>query len=127
MIRNDSDKLNLVDVMTNIDLMKVVTYPNTQWVFVKATNITFYVGHLVGVPIGSSIELPQYLSRNKGLLALVKSRKNGRPYEDNKSFFICLPLHNGADIRGVDTPANIYYKTYCSQGTITQFEGVTLD
>ena len=45
--------MKLLDDITSMDLRKVVERPNSQWVFVKATNVTFFVCKIKGSPIGN--------------------------------------------------------------------------
>ena len=127
-VGNLLDLSNLKRKLSSIDLKTHVTYPNSRFVFRKATNVEFYVTHLYNTPIGTSIVLPTYLKNNKGLISLVNSRHTGHPYNDNLCFFRCLALQRGAHVCRLETQTKELFKLYCEKVAITpsEFEGVTL-
>ena len=117
---------NFIESILSIDLKAHVLYPNSKFSFIKSTNITFYVTHQHGVPIGSGRTLPSYIMNNKGLYALVKTR--GIPYQDNLCLFRCLALHNGAKVTALEIPAKRLFEQYCDKVGIDclDFAGVSL-
>ena len=127
LIRNSEDKKSFIDEINNTDLVEKIIRPNSQWTFVKVTNITFYVYRLVGVPIGSPLELPGYLLKNKGLFSLVNNVNTGKRYNDQKCLFRCLAIHQGATLKGLERKSNKLLKVFCHKAGITKFSGVTLD
>ncbi|KAL5252197.1 hypothetical protein ACHWQZ_G015102 [Mnemiopsis leidyi] len=127
-IGNLLDLSNLKRKLLSIDLKTHVAYPNSRFVFRKATNVEFYVTHLYNTPIGTSIALPTHLKNNKGLITLINSRHTGRPFNDNLCFFRCLALHRGAHVCRLETQTKELFKLFCEKVAITpsEFEGITL-
>ncbi len=129
LIREESDMVGLCDVVSQIDLQKHVTYPNTKYTFVKCTNISFYVTKLPGVAIGAPVDLPEHLQNNKGLYSLTKSRNSGRSYDDRLCFFRALALHRGANILTLEAPAKQLLREFCAEASVDvkDFCGISLD
>lgn len=119
---------SILESVAGLDLKSHVVFPNTRFSFIKSTNITFYLTHLHGVPIGSGLNLPGYLMRNKGLYSLVNAKRSGKPYDDNLCLFRCIALHNGATLQAVETPTKQYFQLYCVHIGINSrdFTGVTI-
>ena len=126
LVRNSNDRALALDKLQNLNLVEAVDRPDSQWVFVEVTNVSFYVFQLKGIPIGSYVDLPSYLLKKKGLYSLVKDHR-GRHYADKKCFFRCLALRNGASITSIENRAKKLLKHYCKTASITNFSGVTLD
>ena len=119
---------SLLESIVCLDLKAHVVFPNTRFSFIKSTNVTFYLTHLYGVPIGSSLILPTYLMRNKGLYTLVNAKRSGEKYEDNLCLFRCVALHNGATLQAIERPTKNYFEQYCVHIGINsrEFNGVTI-
>ena len=93
--------------------------PNSDWVSVLVTNVTFFVNRILQHPIGCvGINLPTYVKRNKAVIGLEKDH-HGAVYRDNLCLFRCLALHLGCD-------AVALYAEY-SDEDVNGFTGVTLD
>ena len=118
------------DRILAVDLQARISYPNTKFVYVKTTNVGFYLTKLLGNPIGSQVELPTYLKCNKGLISLVTSAayKAGKSYSDNLCFFRALALFRGFNIRGLENETKRLLKTYCEKAMINpkEFKGIYL-
>ena len=127
-VGNLLDLSNLARKLQSIDFKSHVTFPNSRYVFRKATNVEFYVTHLHNTPIGTSTSLPSYLKNNKGLISLVNSRKTGQPFNDNLCFFRCVALHHGAEVTNLERPTRALFQQYCEKFAITpsEFSGVKL-
>ena len=127
-VGNLLDLSNLTRKLQSIDIKNHVIYPNSRFVFRKATNVEFYVTHLHNIPIGTSTSLPSYLKNNKGLISLVNSRQSGLPFNDTLCFFRCLALHHGANVRKLERPTNELFQRFCSKFVVSpsEFCGVTL-
>ena len=111
----DADYRKLTARIRDVDLQARVTYPNSKFVFVKATNVVFYVTKL-GIPIGAAVDLPEYLKRNRGLISLVRSATNKKKsYTDSKCLFRCLALYNGFAIDRLENETNRLFRVYCEQ------------
>ena len=119
---------NFIESILRIDLKSHVVYPNSKFSFIKSTNVTFYLTHLHGSPIGTGKVLPKFLMGNQGLYTLIKSNNSGKPYKDNLCFFRCLALHNGASLRAVEKPTKELLTRYCNHIGIDKknFSGITL-
>ena len=125
LIRNSSDKASFIRKLESLDLIAVISRPNSQWTIAKVTNVTFFVYKLTGTPIGSPVELPSHLANNKGLISLTK--RKGKAYNDKLCFFRSLSLHMGLPLDGLEGKAKELKNLFCEKGSIKEFEGVTLD
>lgn len=127
-VRNGGDKLSIMGLLDNMALCEKIELPNTKWVCVCVTNITFYVYRLKGLPIGSPVELPDYLKNAAGLITLTSSSR-GKKYNDKKCFFRCLALFKGCKLSNVDSHANRLLKSYCKMAAVDMkdFDGVSID
>ena len=125
----DSDFRNMYKRILNVDLQRRVIYPSTKFIYIKTTNVVFFVTKLVGTPIGAGIHLPDYLKHNKGLVSLLRSPKTNKLYNDNLCFFRCLALFNGFNIKGLERETKRLFKLYCAQASLNlvDFSGVHLD
>ena len=93
--------------------------PNSDWICVSVTNVTFFVNKILQHRIGCvGISLPTYLKRNKAIVTLEKDN-NSKPYLDNLCLFRCLGLHLGRDAMDV-------YAEYTDQPA-REFRGVTIE
>ena len=126
-INSTYDIDTFIESIKNVDLKAHVVFPNSKFSFIKTTNVTLYLTHLVGVPIGTGKILPNFLMKNRGLVALIKPKRGGTPYEDNLCFFRCLALHNGASITNIETPSKELMRLYCNNFGINaqDFQGIT--
>ena len=93
--------------------------PNSDWVCVLVTNVTFFVNRILQHPICCvGINLPTYVKRNKAIIGLEKDH-HGAAYRDNLCLFRYLALHLGRE-------AAALYAEY-SDENVHDFTGVTLD
>ncbi|KAJ8311825.1 hypothetical protein KUTeg_010638 [Tegillarca granosa] len=99
-------KLRRMDILNEL----LHTRPDTKLVPVLLTNVLFYVTS-TKYPVGVG-NLPEYLMTRESIYPLVKNQNTGRPYDDHLCLFRCLALHNGYDIKSVDTPAKQYYQDW---------------
>ena len=129
LIKTEDDFKSIYNNILEVDLQDRVTYPNTKFVYVKTTNVVFFITKIRGTPIGSGLQLPNFLLYNKGLISLVKSRKTGKPYLDNLCFFRALALFRGFDPLNLEREAKRLCKEYCALALVNydEFVGVTLD
>ena len=126
LIRNSVDKASFIKALNEICLINKVLRPNSEWIFVKVTNIEFFIYKMPGIAIGSSVDLPAHLIRNKGLLSLTKD-KRGKTFTDKKCFFRCLALYFETPLNGIERKTNKLLKTYCEKASITNFDGIYLE
>ena len=93
--------------------------PNSDWVCVPVTNVTFVVNSNLQRHIGCvGINLPTYVKRNKAVIGLEKDHHSA-VYRDNMRLFRCLALHLGRE-------AAALYAEYRNED-VRDFTGVTLD
>jgi hypothetical protein len=79
--------------------------PDTKWVVHDLINVAFYVNKLFNHPIGAIVVLPDYILKNKAVVALVGG-SNGF-YTYNLCFFRSLAVHRGApDVKAFDYGTN---------------------
>ena len=90
------------------------------------TNIEYIITELKSVPIGNPDELPAYIKNAKSIHSLTHSYQTGKKYEDNKCFFCCLALHQGANINALETLTNKIKKELEDHFGENFDEGVTL-
>jgi hypothetical protein len=58
-------------------------------------------------PIDARVVLPNHISRNKAVVALVGG--SNEPHGDNLCFFRCLAVHRGTpNVQALETPAKTY-------------------
>ena len=76
-------------------------------------------------PIGNEINLPHYITQNKAINTLVKDKNTGDPYMDQKCFFRCLALHQGANLTTLEDPTNQLLNQYTTDPL--NFLGVDLE
>lgn len=127
-IRNTTDKNDFIEELLNTSLIQRVNRPSSKWVFIKASNVTFFIYKLKNTPIGGTgVDLPNHLLKNKGLNVLIKNRNSGKVYQDKKCFFRCLALHKGYPITALEKPTDELMKEYCLKASIKKFKGVRLD
>ena len=126
-IRNSDDKTNLIADLNSMDLCRIVERPTSQWVYIKATNLTFFIYRLKGTPIGSPVQVPNHFHNNKGLHCLTKSAQTGALYNDRKCFFRCLSLFRGHNIKSLEKSTDELVKEFCTAASINELSGVTLD
>ena len=93
--------------------------PNSDWICVSVTNVTFFVNKILQHPIGCvGVSLPTYLKHNKAIVGLEKDHYS-KPYFDNLCLFRCLGLHLCRDAMDV-------YAEYTDQPA-REFRGVTIE
>ena len=93
--------------------------PNSDWVYVSVTNVTFFVNRILQHPIGCvGVSLPTYVKRNKAIVGLEKDHYS-KPYFDNLCLFRCLGLHLGRDAMNV-------YAEHNDQ-PVREFRGVAVE
>ena len=115
--------------ITELDLMNHVNFPNSKFVFVKITNVTFYITKLIRSVIGSSILLPPHLKNNQGMYSLVA--RKGVPFNDRLCFFRCVALHLGASINALERPTMENFERFRTEMAISDsasdYPGIPLD
>ena len=93
--------------------------PNSDWICVSVTNVTFFVNRILQHPIGCvGVSLPTYVKRNRAIVGLEKEHYS-KPYFDNLCLFRCLGLHLGRDAM------DVYAE--CTDQPAREFRGVTIE
>ena len=145
-IHHLQDFENFLQFITQQDLLEWVKQqrPNSKWMVMSVTNVTFYINKLPQHPIGGLQQQQQkkkkmvtkdettiieYLKRNKGLVFL-SNNHHGKPYEDNLCFFRVVAIHQSADWKKQD-PLEVatqewFTKLMGGEEDIKSFEGVYL-
>ena len=90
--RNDIEKLRrlLSDLDPSNYFQKAK--PNSKWKPVAVVNC-YYQVFKMGFPIGSSRELPEYITHSKSIYSFEKHPRTGKPFADYLCFFRCLAYH----------------------------------
>ena len=121
LITNRADFDSFLKRIHESDILQwaITQRPNSDWVCVLVTNVTFFVNRILQHPIGCvGINLPTYVKRNKADIRLEKD-PHGAVYRDNLCLFRCLALH-------LRREAAALYAEY-SDKDVHDFTGVTLD
>ena len=121
LITNRADFDRFLERIHESDILQwaITQRPNSDWVCVLVTNVTFFVNRILQHPIGCvGINLPTCVKRNKAILGLEKDHHSAA-YRDNLCLFRCLALHLGRE-------AAALYAEY-SVENVHDFTGVTLD
>ena len=124
--RDDFDRFLARIQESDILQWAVAQRPNSDWVCELVTNATFFVNKIVKHPIGCvGVTLPDYLKHNKAVVGLAKD-EHGATYNDNLCLFRCLALHQGCDVRRLETTVVTLYAKY-TDTLVHDFAGVPLD
>ena len=124
--RGDFDRFLARIQESDILQWAIAQRPNSDWVCEHVTNATFFLNKIVHHPIGCvGVTLPDYLKHNKAIVGLEKD-SHGVIYRDNLCLFRCLALHQGCDVRRLETTVVTLYAKY-TDTPVRHFAGVTLD
>ena len=121
LITNRADFDSFLESIHESDILQwaITQRPNSDWVWVLVTNVTFFVNRILQHPIGCvGINLPTYVKRNKAVVGLEKDH-HGAVYKDKLCLFRCVALHVGREA------AALYAE--CCDEEVHDFTGVTLD
>jgi hypothetical protein len=71
LIRTEEDLKKFLDELQGQDKLEYIRQqsPDTKWVVHLLTNVTFYVNKLFDHPIGARVVLPDYILKNKVVVA----------------------------------------------------------
>ena len=100
--------------------------PNSKWVVDEITNVTFFVYHIRDHPIGAALNLPEYVTQNRAIVALSHSPHHKALYKDNLCLFRSLALHSGAHSKCMQKKTESLYHEY-TDIPIKDFTGVNLE
>jgi len=78
---------------------------------------------LLGTPPS---EVPDFLTRNRGVYPLIKRERNLQRYNDNACFMRCLALHRGATLRNLEAPTKQLIREY-AECSLAEFQGLSLN
>ena len=127
-INNDNDFEKFMNDLSEKDHLEHARQerPNTKYSVEKITNTSFYIYPMADFPMGSGdTPLPAYFSKCRGLHTL-RNDKNGKPYTDQKCFFRCLALFQGAKINKLAEKTQILLRKYMKEARKVRFEGVRI-
>ena len=96
--------MNFLENIAEEDFLYNVTRPDTKWKVHRATNILFFVHKLNDTPLGTNIQLPDYIKLNRGLVN-VKG-------DDKLCFFRYLAVFKGSNPRWCNTACKELYNLY---------------
>ena len=124
--RGDFDRFLARIQESDILQWAIAQRPNSDWVCEHVTNATFFLNKIIHHPIGCvGVTLPDYLKHNKAVVGLAKD-EHGATYNDNLCLFRCLALHQGCDVRRLETTVVTLYAKY-TDTLVHDFAGVPLD
>ena len=121
LISNRADFDSFLERIHESDILQlaITQRPNSDWVCVLVTNVTFFVNLILQHPIGFvGINLPTYAKHNKAVIGLEKDHHSAE-YRGNLRLFRCLALHQGRE-------AAALHAEY-SDKHVDDFTGVTLE
>ena len=124
--RGDFDRFLARIQESDILQWAIAQRPNSDWICEMVTNATFFVNRIEDYPIGCvGVILPDYVKTNKAIVGLAKD-EHGAIYNDNLCLFRCLALHQGCDVRRLETTVVTLYAKY-TDTLVHDFAGVPLD
>ena len=124
--RGDFDRFLARIQESDILQWAIAQRPNSDWVCEHVTNATFFLNRIVQHPIGCvGVTLPDYVKNNKAIVGLAKD-EHGATYNDNLCLFRCLALHQGCDVRRLETTVVTLYAKY-TDIPVHDFAGVTIE
>ena len=125
--RGDFDRFLARIQESDILQWAIAQRPNSDWVCEHVTNATFFLNKIIHHPIGCvGVTLPDYLKHNKAIVGLEKDHHRNATYNDNLCLFRCLALHQGCDVRRLETTVVTLYAKY-TDTLVHDFAGVTID
>ena len=125
--RGDFDRFLARIQESDILQWAIAQRPNSDWVCEHVTNATFFLNKIIHHPIGCvGVTLPDYLKHNKAIVGLEKDHHRNATYNDNLCLFRCLALHQGCDVRHLETTVVTLYAKY-TDTLVHDFAGVTID
>ena len=106
-VSTNHDMLDFFDKILSLDLINTyyMKRPSSGWILAGLPNIEVRIYRLKGIPIGTGVRLPDYLTHSRSLMSLTHHKTQGYAYNDNMCFFRCLALHLGASLRALESPA----------------------
>ena len=129
LITNRDDFDSFLERIREPDILQwaIAQRPNSDWVCELVTNATFFLNKIVDHPIGCvGVTLPDYLKHNKAIVGLEKDHHRNATYNDNLCLFRCLALHQGCDVRRLETTVVTLYAKY-TDIPVHDFAGVPVD
>ncbi|CAB3985404.1 Zinc finger and SCAN domain-containing 22 [Paramuricea clavata] len=125
-INNREDLVQVRTALENIDIHEWAKQqrPNSKWIVMDITNVTFYFTKLRDHPIGRSVRLPKYVLENPAIVSLDCDSNTSLPYEDKLCFFRCLAMHKGCHPKNLERDTHHFYEQYSEDD---DFDGVTLE
>ena len=114
LVRNRDDFHNFLRELEHADILEWARQqrPNTKWIVDIVTNATVFLNKIIDHPIGSPVVLPEYITKNKHVVGLVKDENTSTPYDDNLCLFRCIALHKGYNYHNINNPAKALLQTY---------------
>ena len=102
------------------DFLENFNRPDTMWKLLQITNFVFYLNHLADAPLSGPVELPDFLTHNRGVV--------NHTTNDNLCFFRCLSTFRGTDKKRCEQDAKQLFTGYCKHFYIDpdQIQGVLL-
>ena len=129
LMTNRADFDSFLERIREPDILQwaIAQRPNSDWVCELVTNATFFLNKIVDHPIGCvGVTLPDYLKHNKAIVGLEKDHHRNATYNDNLCLFRCLALHQGCDVRRLETTVVTLYAKY-TDIPVHDFAGVPVD
>ena len=133
LITNREEFHVFLDRIKNTDILQwaVTQSPDSACVCELVTNVTFFINKIINHPIGcvAMTLLPTYIKKNKAVIGLEREPIHGKRYNDNLWLFRCIALHQGGDVRCLESAVEKLYETYKQDDDVPmeEFAGVTLE
>ena len=120
LISNRHDLVNFLNALSEEDFLETLTRPDTKWLIVDITNVTFYVTKLKDMALDAPIDLPDNVKFNSGLVNFSA--------EDHLCFFRCLAFFKGAGTPCYEMAAKQLFNDFCLHFQISfqDFKGINL-
>ena len=122
-LNDRKQKMDIVDICTR-------ERTNTNWKFLKLTNLTFFASLLKDVTMGcKGTVLPEPLLKNHNVNCLTFEKNTRQPYNDNLCLFraLALPLHGNEKLEEETSKNFNLFLNNSEERGVSKFQGVHLN
>ena len=131
MIRNQADFDAFLEAILQEDILEWARQQrqNTKWIVVCVTNMTIFVNKINDHPIGNNtVNLPEFVKNNRGIIGLEKDCKGHQAYNDNLCFFRALAIQRGLSQEPISIFESGVRELFNDlvRGDATKYEGIQL-
>ena len=132
LVSNKGDMAKLKEILKKTDVIESCTKErcNTEWRFIKITNLTIFAALLRDIPMGcKDAVLPESLLKNHTGNCLTYEQNTKKPYKDNLCLFRALALHLHGNERLEEETSKLFNLFLVNSTNLdpSKFQGVCMD